>query len=242
MFRENLVNMRLRTLLLTSGIALVAIVAVVTRKNDSVASTYEPRAEKTAADAHGAAEIMRMLKGDIATGEISYIGLEQLRQAAAKYNRSMASNKADAIEWTELGPDDVGGRTRAILILDENNIIAGGVSGGLWRSTNAGNNWTQITTFPTCMIGSIAQAGNGDIYVGTGSLFDGAGGDGGSGFAGRGVFRSTDGGNTWAVIPDTDPAQFSTGNWTAVDALEADPNRPNRVYVGSNAGFGYLEG
>jgi len=243
LFRENLVNMRLRTLLLVSGLPLLAFVAITMLTADLQVASYQPRDTNVAkADAFGAAEVMRMLKGNIETGEISDADLADLRVAVQKYNRSMSAQKSEAIAWDELGPDDVGGRTRAILPLDENNIIVGGVSGGLWRSTNAGNNWTQITTFPTCMIGSIAQAGNGDIYVGTGSLFDGAGGSGGSGFAGEGVYRSTDGGNTWAVLPDTDPADFSTGNWTAVDALEADPLRPNRVYVGSNAGFGYIEG
>ena len=44
-----------------------------------------------------------------------------------------------------MGPDNIGGRVRAILIDNENpNLMyAGGVSGGLWYSKNAGLSWSQ---------------------------------------------------------------------------------------------------
>ena len=41
----------------------------------------------------------------------------------------------------------MGGRTRALAIdrYNERVILAGGVSGGLWRSTNAGKTWRKVT-------------------------------------------------------------------------------------------------
>ncbi|MDZ7690175.1 MAG: hypothetical protein U5K69_03290 [Balneolaceae bacterium] len=46
-------------------------------------------------------------------------------------------------EWISAGPQDVGGRTRALGIdqRDPNIIIAGGVSGGIWKSTDGGDSW-----------------------------------------------------------------------------------------------------
>ena len=48
--------------------------------------------------------------------------------------------------WSNLGPANQGGRTRALLINPNNpNIMyAGGVAGGVWKSTDAGANWAPI--------------------------------------------------------------------------------------------------
>ena len=51
-------------------------------------------------------------------------------------------------EWQQRGPVNVGGRTRAIAldVNNENRILAGGVSGGLWLSENAGQSFEKVTT------------------------------------------------------------------------------------------------
>ena len=60
--------------------------------------------------------------------------------------------------YQSTGPFNVGGRTRAAIIdvRNENTIIAGGVSGGIWKTTNGGNEWTRVsdpelTNSITCM-------------------------------------------------------------------------------------------
>ena len=72
-----------------------------------------------------------------------------------------------------MGPDNVGGRTRAILIDKDNSnlIYAGGVSGGLWKSNNAGLTWNIIPgtdQLEFSGVVSTCQTSNGDIYFGTG--------------------------------------------------------------------------
>ncbi len=236
--------MRMRTLLSVSGVAVVAALSVVALTQSTPKASYAPRQASTpSAEPFGAAEVMTMLRGNIETGLVQDEDYIRLREAVEKYARQTAWQKESTpVQWIEMGPDNIGGRARAILVVTEDHIITGGVSGGLWQSFNGGNNWEQMSSFPNMMVGSIARAGNGDLYVGTGSLFDSSGGNGGSGFLGRGVWRSTDMGQTWEILPQTDPGVLGTSGWTAVDALKTDPLRPNRVYVGSNAGFGYIEG
>ncbi len=234
--------MRMRTLLYVTGIAAASCVAVMLAAPNSATVNYTPRSAQAAPqEPNAAAEYWRRMRGNIETGQVESEDLLRLREAVVKMAKESAT-KENPLQWEEMGPDNIGGRTRALLVVTEDHIISGGVSGGLWQSFNGGNNWSQIAAFPNMMIGSIARAGNGDLYVGTGSLFDFASGDGSSGYLGRGVWRSTDMGATWEVLEDTDPGFLGTNGWTAVDVLEADPIRPDRVWVGSNQGFGYIEG
>jgi len=212
---------------------------------EAISSTYAPRLDGNQAsrDAAGAAEITRMLLGDVETGEINSSGLAQLRNKVLKFASAQerANTKNTDLSWVEMGPDNVGGRTRAIVPVNENLIYAGAISGGLWRSLDGANTWNQVEGFPVLMVASIAVATNGDIYVGTGSQFDGGSGDGGSGFRGRGIWWSNDGGETFNIVEGTDPGAFSGGNWSSNDALIKDPLDNNKVWYGSNDSFGTIE-
>ena len=49
----------------------------------------------------------------------------------------------DNTSWTYAGPDNVGGRIRAILPISASTVFVGGVSGGIWKTTNC---FSTITT------------------------------------------------------------------------------------------------
>jgi len=61
------------------------------------------------------------------------------------------------LDWQDAGPNNVGGRTRAIGVdvNDKNIFIAGSVAGGIWKSFDAGRNWTQVT--PTTFLSSVTS-------------------------------------------------------------------------------------
>lgn len=205
---------------------------------------YAPRAAQTetpVADASGMEEVLLALRADIETGEMNHDGLRQLGERTRQVAAVQTSNRSGGHYWNRMGPDNLGGRTRCILAVNEVQLITGGVSGGLWRSWNQGDNWERISSFPSAMVASIAMAGNGDLYVGTGTQFDGVSGVGGSGFRGDGIYRSTDNGATWARVEGTDPGLFQGGDWSATDALVADPNVASRVWFGGIQGIGYIE-
>jgi len=124
--------------------------------------------------------------------------------------------------YTPRGPFNVGGRTRALAIdrSNEQVIIAGGVSGGIWRSGNEGNSWVRVT--PPDMINSVSclvqdlRPGKLDTwYFGTGeySLFNSARANNTTPYRGDGIYKSTDGGLTWDPISATvsgNPATFGS--------------------------------
>jgi hypothetical protein len=162
----------------------------------------------------------------------------------AKWDVQAASSERAAslgLSWTEMGPDDIGGRTRAILIdythdPSGNTIFAGGVAGGLWKSTSAGAFWTLISDqWENIAVVSIAQSPSGRIYVGTGEYLlaaRGTPGEGNSSCIGGGIWVSDDG-VSFSQLASTDATPSNTngnnnntfnGEWSYVYSLAASPN------------------
>ena len=125
----------------------------------------------------------------------------------------------EELTWRNIGPNNTGGRTRAIAldITDENIILAGAASGGVWRSENAGASWTKTTgaqdLHSVTTIVQDTRAGKEHIwYYGTGELRGGSARGIGAPFRGEGIYKSVDGGRSWDILPSTatnDPAQFN---------------------------------
>ena len=96
-------------------------------------------------NANGAIEYRKMIYQDLVSGEINY---QQLAKAKSKVRNRMMT-KTPTYSFVEEGPDNVGGRTRAIAV-DPNQpmtMFAGSVTGGLFVSYNKGNNWQRP---PSC--------------------------------------------------------------------------------------------
>lgn len=183
-----------------------------------VRSAFSPKNKKDDAQARAEYELARLR--DPQTGTIPRnIRAEELAFAEKLPRREelLAKGSADfyAANWVFRGPNNVGGRTRALAI-DRNfngssnrRVLAGGVSGGMFLSEDDGQSWrlvSSLTANPavTC----VAQDPNNPNvwYFGTGELI------GSSNFvAGQGLFKSTDNGTTWNQLPSTannDPILF----------------------------------
>ncbi len=199
----------------------------------------------------GAYEYLMKMKANPKTGRIDVADVMKARQAADKASESRnQAEKAGQIDWEFMGPNNVGGRTRAILVDKDNpkRMIIGGVSGGIFTSDNGGLRWNdhpQNTEFATLSVSAIAQSPNGDIYVGTGENFDGRtygeGKLGNSVLPGNGVYKSTDRGVTFQVLESTVP-EISGNNiyntdWAAIQDIEVSPTNPNLIYVATSRGL-----
>ncbi|HTL80369.1 MAG TPA: T9SS type A sorting domain-containing protein [Bacteroidia bacterium] len=169
------------------------------------------------------------------------------RQSINAYRNSVNPQTA-SINWHELGPDNIGGRTRAILIdaLDatHQHMWAGGVGGGLFESTDGANNWHRCAAFfnvpgVVITITTIAQGPDGALYVGTGEGdFYPAYSNGAGGLLGGGIYKSTDDGVTWASLSSTVPTANNAGTaWAAVNKIVVDPSNASTIYAGTNKGF-----
>ncbi|HCT53660.1 MAG TPA: hypothetical protein DF712_14500, partial [Balneola sp.] len=116
----------------------------------------------------------------------------------------------EEIEIIEAGPNDVGGRTRGLGVDSRNSniILAGGASGGMWKTTDGGQNWVQTSDLGQNLgVTSLVQdPTNLDTwYYATGEFSGGssrARGGGGT-LYGSGLFISTDNGDNWAQIQAT---------------------------------------
>lgn len=132
---------------------------------------------------------------------------------------SLATPKVAGIQssgWTWLGPGNVGGRVRSILVNPTNASImwAGGVDGGVWKTTNGGASWFPLDDFManlaiSCMV--MDPVNPNVIYVGTGEGFYNL-----DSVQGAGIFKTTDGGATWAQLSSTATASFFYVNRLAI--------------------------
>lgn len=179
----------------------------------------------------GAINFYNRMKVDPATGTID----SKLYYEAFDNAKSMPQSKALQLEWKEMGPNNVGGRVRAILVdKDSVNIVyAGGVAGGLWKSTTGGLSWKQLDLSGSIAVSCIAQGTNGDIYVGTGEgLAYASYTNHNSGMFGGGIYKSTDGKNFSLTA-----TVAQAGN--EVNRIAIDKN--GVVYFGSNKGLYYSD-
>ncbi len=186
-----------------STIILFASLALVALNGNYSKQSYNPRIasiSQTPKGIQAAMEYMAKIQGDFYTGKINPEDVIIARQVAENNARYKTGN-AMGLNWSELGPDNVGGRTRAILFDNRdgshNTMYAGGVGGGLWKSTNAGESWSQVTSVSTNLaIASIAQDPDGTIYVGTGEgLSSPSGTNQNTGQIGSGLYNCTSGDN-----------------------------------------------
>ena len=227
-------------LYLASSLALV-IGGILLLSNQN--NNYHPRDSKApVADYYGAAEYYKMMKANPETGEFDAQLYLSIRESAEAFN-TIKDGSALNVAWDEVGPDNIGGRTRAILIVSDELMFAGSVSGGLFKSDNKGNTWERVASFDNnYSISTMAVLGNGHIYIGTGNSHAEA-------TLGGGLFVSTDDGETWNYAKDGDgndikPSSLSFGAEYAIfDKIVADPNEDNKLWVGYNRALKpYVEG
>lgn len=226
-------NIILGTLTLTA----IAVGSFFFSNKESVKSNYSPEElsfnTEDSRNWNLAAQYYNSLRKNVNTGQIEdadYI-------AALQHFKNMSVNKTTAFSFVDEGPDNVGGRTRALSIHPDNDayIIAGSITGGLFRSTNGGNNWSRVQGWDNSTellsIASTTITNDGTIYVATGGTafensltYENSGAQ-----PGDGLWYSIDDGATFIQVSETDNKDLTK--------VTADRSQSDAVYI-SGSSFG----
>ena len=179
------------------------------------------------------AEYLSLLK----SGEAgkTYSGNYKIRELTkAKRRLALLKSTTVKLDWKERGPGNVGGRTRSLVIdpkdASGNTWFTGSVSGGVWRTTDAGNTWAcispEIVNLATGTI-AISLDDPNVIYAGTGEGFYNV-----DAVMGAGIFKSTDNGATWEQLASTKDDR----DFYYVNRIITDPDDANTIVAATNKG------
>ena len=192
-------------------------------EEDAAAETEEKRNVEGRAEAE-----FKMIKNpktgkmphDVHIKSIAAAKKTRALQLPAELNEDGVSLRSlPVIGITPRGPNNYGGRTLGIGIDKRNsmNVLAGGASSGIFRSTNGGASWTRVT--PSGDIHSVTaiaqdtRAGQEDTwYCGSGESSIASPDGVGALYYGNGLWKSTDNGVTWVPLASTKSDLYSFDN------------------------------
>ncbi len=144
-------------------------------------------------------------------------------KAAANTPDPYGARQLAALQWRNIGPFR-GGRVTAVAgVVGQRNVYYfGGTGGGVWKSTDSGNDWSNVSDgqLGTGSVGavSVAPSDPNVVWVGMGE-----GCIRGNVSHGDGVYRSTDAGRTWTHLGLADTRQ--------IGRIAVDPRDPDVAYV-----------
>lgn len=156
--------------------------------------------------------------------------------------------------YVAAGPNNIGGRTRALAYdLRFNNttnrvIISGSVSGGIFRSADAGANWTRVSPENEIHnLSSLAQdprAGSQDVwYAGGGEALGNSASATGAAYHSRGILKSVNNGLTWEKLTenftDIDGSQYGAGR---LEVFDHPFDYVHKIVVNPTNGHVYVAG
>jgi len=239
--------MPFRKILLLIAITVVSfsLFSILYQDDNDAPTTLTKQERKKQMQEDRARAEFEMLK-DPATNEIPKDAAIQAYQSARKERERALKYKSSTNIGVEVrGPSNYGGRARALAFDSRNPQIgvSGGVSGGIFRTTDMASNWTRVTPAGqihnlTC-VAQDRNAGNEDTwYAGTGEQLGNSGDGVGAGYYGNGVWKSTNNGTTWSFLTSTTSTLESfDSEWDYVHRIIVDPT--NRYVYAGNAGGVY---
>ena len=145
-----------------------------------------------------------------------------------KLKKRLPESKTRELTWEERGPGNVSGRTRTVWVDPRDNTgetwFVGSAQGGVWKTEDAGQSYT-LKTPDVPHMGTAAIMGCKSvpeiIYAGSGEGFNFLSA------AGAGIFKSSDGGETWTVLAST----TNNNAFANILRLAVHPDNPDIVFA-----------
>lgn len=168
-----------------------------------------------------------------------------MKKAAFHAQNTSATAKSTNTPWTQQGPTNIGGRLNCVAVHPDDEAIqfVGCAAGGIFKTVDSGDNWYPVgDDFTFLAISSIVfdpinpeviYAGSGDHNIS------------GLPHIGNGVYKSTDGGETWEhkglteqriisrIVVDTENSDII---FAATMGLPFEPNEDRGLYKSSDGG------
>ncbi|MEI2740410.1 MAG: T9SS type A sorting domain-containing protein [Chitinophagaceae bacterium] len=169
--------------------------------------------------------------------------VQKIKEMNTRYGRVTSFSNWASLGHSADGLGRIGGRIKCIAIdpNNPNNLWAGSASGGIWKSTNAGSNWSYVpVNMHVLGVSSIIidPSNSNVIYAGTGEVYRVDTSNIGynvwkaRGTYGIGIIKSTNGGTTWSqVMTKTTEEMF------AIQMLAFDPTNSNTIYACATDGL-----
>ena len=169
---------------------------------------------------------------------------KKLKSRGSKFPGKWVDVGPDTMQVAQLGtqhwgrPTQWSGRVSAMAVDTRHcgtsacKLYIGAAGGGVWRTNNAlaeRPNWKELSTgMDSQAIGSLlidpTDATGNTIYVGTGEPNGSSDSE-----AGIGLYRSTDGGNHWTLVPGSRAAAANRG----IGGIAVDPSDPDHILIGT---------
>lgn len=215
-------------------VAVVAGIVLSFRKEKAAGHLGAPMSAEAGYHSSARLDWEWMRLADPATGKIpSHIREKELAFAATLPNDgAFAARGATPLNWAIRGPWNLGGRTRAlgIDVNNENILLAGSASGGMWRSDDGGTSWIPTTSWNiqqsvTCLAQDTRPGKTNTWYYGSGEASGASASGGGAYYLGNGIYKSTDNGLSWTSLTATatnTPQSFESF-WDAIWNVATNP-------------------
>jgi len=181
---------------------------------------------------------------DPETGLIPVSRAQELAFASKLPALESQSSRGEYYDFQARGPFNFGGRTRGagVDINNDSILIAGSISGHIYKSADQGATWEKKTANDqtwgiSCLVQDTREGKTGTWYAGSGESYNSASQGIASRYIGNGILKSEDNGETWVALESTQNGTPQTiDQWDRIWRLALDPSATSDVVLAALSG------